>query len=68
MGANGACRDLNKFDNAKSAKATDALLNYETVKYFGNEDLERDNFSDAIQRYQKVEFKLIVRPCFCLAL
>ena len=26
-------RDLNKLDNAKGAKATDALLNYETVKY-----------------------------------
>ncbi|KAL3160766.1 hypothetical protein ABBQ38_009179 [Trebouxia sp. C0009 RCD-2024] len=52
-------RDLNRLDNAKSAKATDALLNYETVKYFSNEDLERRNFDKAIQDYQKVEYTLI---------
>ena len=39
-------RELNRLDNAKGAKATDALLNYETVKYFANEDLERRNFAD----------------------
>lgn len=39
-------RELNRLDNAKGAKATDALLNYETVKYFGNEALERRNFAD----------------------
>ena len=54
-----ACRDLNRLDNAKSAKATDALLNYETVKYFSNEDLERRNFDKAIRDYQKVEYTLI---------
>ena len=41
-----ACAELNRLDNAKGAKATDALLNYETVKYFGNEALERRNFAD----------------------
>ena len=46
-------------DNAKSAKATDALLNYETVKYFSNEELERRNFEKAIRDYQKVEYTLI---------
>lgn len=39
-------RELNRLDNAKGAKATDALLNYETVKYFGNEALERRNFAE----------------------
>lgn len=53
------CRDLNRLDNAKSAKATDALLNYETVKYFSNEELERHNFEKAIRDYQKVEYTLI---------
>ncbi|KAL0050286.1 hypothetical protein WJX82_008140 [Trebouxia sp. C0006] len=52
-------RDLNRLDNAKSAKATDALLNYETVKYFSNEELERRNFEKAIRDYQKVEYTLI---------
>lgn len=35
---------MNRLDNAKSAKATDALLGYETVKYFNNEDFERSNY------------------------
>ena len=50
---------MNRLDNAKSAKATDALLNYETVKYFSNEELERRNFEEAIRKYQKVEYTLI---------
>lgn len=45
-------RDMNKADNVRGAKVTDALLNYETVKYFSNEVLERDNFGEAIQTYQ----------------
>ena len=53
------CRDQNQLDNAKSARATDAMLNYETVKYFTNEALERDNFGAAIAAYQRMEFKLL---------
>lgn len=52
-------RQLNQLDNARSAKATDALLNYETVKIFGNESLEKQNYKKAIDEYQKVDFKLI---------
>eukprot|EP00873_Tetraselmis_striata_P028768 jgi/Tetstr1/449032/TSEL_003800.t1 len=52
-------RDMNTKDNAKGAKATDALLNYETVKYFTNEELERRNFGTAIEEYQEVEYKLL---------
>lgn len=52
-------RDLNRLDNAKGAKATDALLNYETVSYFCNQKLERDNFATAISDYQTVEYKLL---------
>jgi ATP-binding cassette subfamily B (MDR/TAP) protein 6 len=43
---------MNNKDNAKGAKATDALLNYETVKYFTNEELEQNNFHNAITEYQ----------------
>jgi len=35
-------RDMNTSDNKKGQRATDALLNYETVKYFGNEKYEAD--------------------------
>ncbi|PSC71777.1 ATP-binding cassette sub-family B member mitochondrial [Micractinium conductrix] len=51
-------RELNRLDNAKGAKATDALLNYETVKLFNNEALERRNFADAIDAYQVEDYKL----------
>ncbi|KAG7668001.1 putative Heavy metal tolerance factor 1 [Nannochloris sp. 'desiccata'] len=51
-------RDLNQLDNARGARATDALLNYETVKLFGNENLEERQYAAAIDAYQKVDFKL----------
>ncbi|KAI3430799.1 hypothetical protein D9Q98_009211 [Chlorella vulgaris] len=51
-------RELNRLDNAKGAKATDALLNYETVKLFNNEALERRNFANAIDAYQVEDYKL----------
>ncbi|KAK9835927.1 hypothetical protein WJX84_005950 [Apatococcus fuscideae] len=52
-------RDMNKLDNAKDARATDALLNYETVKYFSNDELERRQFEGAISAYQGVEYKAL---------
>ena len=50
---------MNRKDNAKSARVTDALLNYETVKYFSNEKLEVANLGTAIGEYQEIEFKLL---------
>lgn len=52
-------RDLNRLDNAKSGRVTDALLNYETVKYFNNEQLEVSNLKVAIEDYQQLEYKLL---------
>lgn len=51
-------RDLNSLDNARGARATDALLNYETVKLFGNEKLEEQQYAAAIDAYQAVDYKL----------
>lgn len=34
-------REMNKAENQASAKAVDSLINYETVKYFGNEEHEQ---------------------------
>lgn len=51
-------RDLNQLDNARGARATDALLNYETVKLFGNEKIEEEQYAAAIDAYQRVDFKL----------
>jgi ATP-binding cassette subfamily B protein len=45
---------MNLKDNAYVQKATDSLLNFETVKYFNAEDHERDRYMKALQEY-KVE-------------
>jgi hypothetical protein len=39
-------------ENARSARVTDALLNWETVKYFTNESLEQEKYGEAIDGYQ----------------
>lgn len=51
----GLKQELNSADNKKSFKATDAFLNYETIKYFNNEDFEVNSFGEAVGEYQKTE-------------
>jgi ATP-binding cassette subfamily B protein len=46
-------RDMNESDNDASSKAVDSLLNYETVKYFGNERMEAERFDGAMAGYEK---------------
>ena len=36
-------KEVNELDNRTTGKAVDALLNYETVKLFNNEQLEARN-------------------------
>ncbi|KAG2483230.1 hypothetical protein HYH03_017887 [Edaphochlamys debaryana] len=50
-------REMNQTDQVKSARATDALLNYETVKYFTNEKHESCQYAAAIAAYQSAEFR-----------
>lgn len=45
-------RDMNEADTEASSKAVDSLLNYETVKYFGNEQLEADRFDESMAQYE----------------
>lgn len=45
-------RKMNLLDNAKSSKAVDSLINFETVKYYGNADFESNMYSKAIVDYQ----------------
>ncbi|KAF8055403.1 Abcb6 [Scenedesmus sp. PABB004] len=47
---------MNALDNAREGRATDVLLNYETVKIFGAEGLELRGFHDATTRYQAAEY------------
>jgi ABC-type transport system involved in Fe-S cluster assembly fused permease/ATPase subunit len=46
-------RQLNESDSDASTKAIDSLLNYETVKYFGNEEHEASRFDKAMRRYER---------------
>ena len=45
-------RQMNDSDNEANTKAIDSLLNYETVKYFGNEGHEANRFDSSMARYQ----------------
>lgn len=46
-------REMNAMDQDANTKAIDSLLNYETVKYFANEEHEVRRFDSAQQRYEK---------------
>ena len=45
-------REMNDSDNDANTKAIDSLLNFETVKYFGNEGLEAKRFDASMARYE----------------
>jgi ATP-binding cassette subfamily B protein len=50
-------RTMNDLDSKANTKAIDSLLNYETVKYFGNEDYEANRYDEGLQRYEKAAVK-----------
>lgn len=50
-------RDMNQSDTAANSKAVDALLNFETVKYFGNESAEAQRFDQSMARYEAAATK-----------
>jgi ATP-binding cassette, subfamily B, heavy metal transporter len=45
-------RDMNTSDTDANTKAVDSLLNYETVKYFGNEGMEAQRFDRSMAKYE----------------
>lgn len=51
-------RDMNTNDTEANSKAIDSLLNFETVKYFGNEELEASRFGDSMARYERAATKV----------
>jgi ATP-binding cassette subfamily B protein len=51
-------RDMNTSDNDANSKAVDSLLNYETVKYFGNEKLEASRFDQSMARYERSAIRI----------
>ncbi|KAB2698328.1 ABC transporter ATP-binding protein/permease [Ochrobactrum sp. Kaboul] len=46
-------REMNDSDTDANTKAIDSLLNFETVKYFGNETMEAKRFDASMARYEK---------------
>ncbi|MBK1869416.1 ABCB family ABC transporter ATP-binding protein/permease [Aestuariivirga sp. YIM B02566] len=50
-------RAANDADTDASTKAIDSLLNFETVKYFGNEEHEARRYDVAMARYEKASIK-----------
>jgi ATP-binding cassette, subfamily B, heavy metal transporter len=46
-------RQMNEQDSAANARAIDSLLNYETVKYFNNEDHEAERYDAGLRAYEK---------------
>ncbi|MDC0861346.1 ABC transporter ATP-binding protein/permease [Alphaproteobacteria bacterium] len=45
-------RKMNEADNMVSSKLVDSLLNYETVKYFNNEEFEFSRLNDSLKEYE----------------
>jgi ABC-type transport system involved in Fe-S cluster assembly fused permease/ATPase subunit len=53
-------REWNDSDTDANTKAVDSLLNYETVKYFGNEGWEARRFDHSMERYERSAMKAYV--------
>jgi ATP-binding cassette subfamily B protein len=50
-------RAMNAADNDANTKVVDSLLNFETVKYFGNEEHEARRFDSAMRAYEQAAVK-----------
>lgn len=50
-------REMNEMDSQANTKAIDSLLNYETVKYFGNEEFEAKRYDASLQNWEAAAVK-----------
>ncbi|HZV64732.1 MAG TPA: ABC transporter ATP-binding protein/permease [Telluria sp.] len=50
-------RTMNDLDSKANTKAIDSLINYETVKYFGNEDYEARRYDEGLKHYETAAVK-----------
>merc|ERR1719270_3096912 len=48
---------MNKAENEAGNKAIDSLINYETVKYFNNEDYEAKEYDKFLREYEEASMK-----------
>ena len=50
-------RNMNDLDSKANTRAIDSLLNYETVKYFGNEDFEAKRYDEHLSNWENAATK-----------
>jgi ATP-binding cassette subfamily B protein len=50
-------KQMNELDSSAHSRAIDALLNYETVKYFNNEDFEAKRYDENLERLRRASLK-----------
>ncbi|KAG5183176.1 iron-sulfur clusters transporter atm1, mitochondrial precursor [Tribonema minus] len=50
-------KDMIRLENEASAKVTDSLVNYETVKFFNNEEHEANRYDKSLEGYQHAALK-----------
>jgi len=46
-------RQMNELDSRANTRAIDSLLNYETVKYFNNEQFEASRYDESLKRWER---------------
>lgn len=50
-------REVNELDSAANSRAIDSLLNYETVKYFNNEDWEKGRYDQQLVKWESAQVR-----------
>lgn len=50
-------RESNRMDNRSNTRALDSLLNFETVKYFGNERFEAQRYDEDLAQWEEARMK-----------
>ncbi len=50
-------RQMNELDSRANSRAVDSLINYETVKYFGNEAFEARRYDESLERWEHAAVK-----------
>jgi ATP-binding cassette subfamily B protein len=50
-------KQMNELDSKAHSRAIDSLLNFETVKYFNNEEFEAQRYDENLERYRVASLK-----------